>query len=89
MNGADESIRALLADDVKRIIARFCREPHPSSEIIKHVVSGGRVDDRSYYERIVADGLKDMEKMGAISYGPSGWETTEATVNVLKKYFGD
>ena len=89
MNGAEESIRTLLGDDTVRAIARYCKEPHSASEIVKRVMSVRRSEDRFLNERIVGDDLKEMEKIGAISYSQEGWKTSETTLNVLKKYFGE
>jgi len=91
MNDENEAIQAILyvlKDEIMRIIIRYCKEPHSSSEIINKV-SAVKEADLHEYEAIVGDKLRTLEKAGAILYNQGVWRTNAITLGVLKKYFGE
>lgn len=81
-------MRILLRDENIRDIARYCKEPHTSEEIIKHILSLRDSKNRELYETIVADDLKRMENTGLITFEHGKWKTREIALRVLEKYYG-
>ena len=91
MNDEDEALQAILyvlRDEIMRMIIRYCKEPHSSSEIIVKV-SAVKEADLHQYEAIVGDKLRTLEKAGAMSDNHGMWRTSAITLSVLKKYFGE
>lgn len=91
MDELEPKIRELLKDDVARFIARYCKTPHTTSEIVKALVRyrRRRISDINLYEGVVADRLTLMEKMNAVTYTKSKWKTSAITLKILAKYFGE
>jgi len=81
-------IRSILIDDTARIIARYCKTPHNSSEIVREVMRQKQDAERSFWERIVSQNLTMMESAAAIIYSAGKWNTTQIALNVLEKFFG-
>jgi hypothetical protein len=82
-------IRRRLADDSTRFIARFCKTPQTTSEIVTQLLRQKAGANRDLYERIVADGLVALESLKAITYTQGKWKTAEIALRVLEKYFGE
>ena len=85
---AESDIRALLDDDTIRIIARLCRTPQSSSQIVKAIFEEKKVYNFEFWAGIVASKLSRMETAKAIVYAQGKWKITELTLNVLAKYYG-
>jgi len=88
MSERESEIRSLLRDDVIREIARYCKTPHSSEEIINRIMQKHKSTNRDTYETIVADDLNRMEKAKLITFENGKWKTLEITIRILEKYFG-
>lgn len=88
LGSQEPRIRQLMSDDNARFIARYCKTPHSTSEIVKELMKHKQATQLSLYERVVANNLVAMENNKAITYSDDKWKTAEITLQVLEKYFG-
>jgi hypothetical protein len=89
LGSQEPRIRQLMSDDIARFIARYCKTPHSTSEIVKELLKNRQSTQLSLYEGVVANNLIAMENVKAITYSDGKWQTTEITLQVLEKYFGE
>jgi len=82
-----EEIRDTLRDEIMRFIARFCKEPKKTSDIIDAIVESKRYD-RNVTERIVSDDLAVLESLNLIEYDKDKWVTKSEAIGILERYFG-
>lgn len=86
---SESDIKTVLSNDYTRFVARFCKTPRTTGEIVLALLRERASSDRALYERLVADSLTTLENLKAITYAGQKWKTNENALAVLSKYYGE